>query len=73
VLVGTVSKPPSGDSPRPSDLLLDGLAVLVTEGRVQAAPLLRRAVRVLADRVPADLQPGGQGSNPLGFRGLSST
>jgi hypothetical protein len=35
--------------PRPSDLLLDGLAVLVTEGRAQAAPLLRRAARVFAE------------------------
>jgi DNA-binding CsgD family transcriptional regulator len=34
--------------PRPSDLLLDSLAVLVTEGRDQAAPLLRRAARVFA-------------------------
>jgi DNA-binding CsgD family transcriptional regulator/tetratricopeptide (TPR) repeat protein len=34
---------------RPSDLLLDGLAVLVTEGRAQAAPLLRRAARIFAE------------------------
>jgi DNA-binding CsgD family transcriptional regulator len=39
---------PSGE-PSPSDLLLDGLAGLVTEGRVQAAPLLRQAVRVYAE------------------------
>jgi DNA-binding CsgD family transcriptional regulator len=37
--------PPAG-APRPPDLLLDALAVLVTEGRAQAAPLLRRAARV---------------------------
>src|SRR5262249_49989459 len=43
------SAPPPADAPRPSDLLLDGLAVLVTEGRAQAAPLLRRAVRVFAE------------------------
>jgi hypothetical protein len=36
------SAPPPADAPSPSDLLLDGLSVLVTEGRAQAAPLLRR-------------------------------
>jgi hypothetical protein len=40
---------PPSDVPRPSDLLLDGLAVLVTEGRAQAAPVLRRAARVFAE------------------------
>jgi DNA-binding CsgD family transcriptional regulator len=40
--------PPPAGAPRPSDLLLDSLAVLVTEGRDQAAPLLRRAARVFA-------------------------
>jgi DNA-binding CsgD family transcriptional regulator len=34
---------PPGD-PLPSDLLLDGLACLITEGRAAAAPKLRRAV-----------------------------
>jgi DNA-binding CsgD family transcriptional regulator len=34
--------------PRPSDLLLDGLAVLVIEGRAHAASLLRRTARVFA-------------------------
>jgi DNA-binding CsgD family transcriptional regulator len=43
------SAPPPAGAPRPSDLLLDGLAVLVTEGRAQAAPLLRRATRVFAE------------------------
>ena len=33
---------PDGDQ-RPSDLLLDGLALLVTDGRVEAAPVLQRA------------------------------
>jgi DNA-binding CsgD family transcriptional regulator len=37
--------PPAG-APRPPDLLLDGLAALVTEGRAQAAPLLRQAAQV---------------------------
>jgi DNA-binding CsgD family transcriptional regulator len=43
------SAPPPAGAPRPYDLLLDGLAVLVTEGRAQAAPLLRRAARVFAE------------------------
>src|SRR3954452_20365436 len=34
---------------RASDLLLDGLATLVTEGREAAAPLLRRATAMLAN------------------------
>ena len=34
---------------RASDLLLDGLSTLVTEGRAAAAPLLRRATDVLAN------------------------
>ena len=43
------SAPPPAGAPRPSDLLLDGLAVLVTEGRAQAGPVLRRAARVFAE------------------------
>ena len=43
------SAPPPAGAPRPSDLLLDGLAVLVTEGRAQAAPLLRQAAHVFAE------------------------
>ena len=43
------SAPPPAGTPRPSDLLLDGLTVLVTEGRVEAAPLLSRAARVFAE------------------------
>jgi DNA-binding CsgD family transcriptional regulator len=43
------SAPAPGDAPRPSDLLLDGLATLVTEGRRAAAPLLRRATTAFAD------------------------
>ena len=43
------SAPPPAGVPRPSDLLLDGLAVLVTEGRAQAEPLLRRAAQVFAE------------------------
>src|SRR6516225_5955338 len=43
------SAPPPADPPSPSDLLLDGLAILVTDGRAEAAPLLRRAARVFAE------------------------
>jgi DNA-binding CsgD family transcriptional regulator/tetratricopeptide (TPR) repeat protein len=39
--------PPS--APRPSDLLLDGFVVLVTEGRAAAAPMLRRVAQVFAE------------------------
>jgi DNA-binding CsgD family transcriptional regulator len=38
------SAPPPTDPPHPSDLLLDGLALLITDGRAAAAPTLRRAV-----------------------------
>ena len=40
---------PPASAPRLSDLLLDGLAVLVTEGRAQAAPLLRQAAHIFAE------------------------
>jgi len=40
---------PPPDPPAPHDLLLDGLAVLGTDGRAAAAPMLRRAVRVFAE------------------------
>jgi DNA-binding CsgD family transcriptional regulator len=46
--VARAARPPA-DVPRPPDLLLDGLAVLVTEGRAQAAALLRRTARVFAE------------------------
>jgi AAA ATPase domain len=36
--------PPSEELPRPSDLLLDGLALLVTDGYAAAGPLLKRVV-----------------------------
>ena len=42
------SAPAPPDPPAPHDLLLDGLAVLVTDGRAAAAPVLRRAVQVFA-------------------------
>jgi DNA-binding CsgD family transcriptional regulator len=43
------SAPPPAGAPGPADLLLDGLAILVTEGRAAAAPLLSRAARVFAE------------------------
>jgi DNA-binding CsgD family transcriptional regulator len=49
------SAPPPAGVPQPSDLVLDGLAILVTEGRAPAASLLRRAARAFAeDEVAAD-------------------
>jgi DNA-binding CsgD family transcriptional regulator len=40
--------PPPTHAPRPSDLLLDGLATLITEGLAEAAPALRRAASAFA-------------------------
>jgi DNA-binding CsgD family transcriptional regulator/tetratricopeptide (TPR) repeat protein len=40
--------PPSG-TPRPLDLLLDGLALLATDGHGAATPTLQRAAKALAD------------------------
>ena len=46
--------PPSAQPPRPGDLLLDGLALLVTDGPTAAAPMLRRATRAFASAyIPA--------------------
>jgi DNA-binding CsgD family transcriptional regulator len=44
-----LSCPRPAGAPRPSDLLLDGLAVMASAGLAQASPLLRRAVRVFAE------------------------
>src|SRR5215212_6056911 len=47
--------PPPTYHPHPSDLLLDGLAELVTEGRAAAAPALRRAVSAFrGERISVD-------------------
>jgi DNA-binding CsgD family transcriptional regulator len=40
---------PPSPSPRAPDLLLDGLAVMITEGHAAAAPLLQRALREFHD------------------------
>jgi len=42
------SLPPPAGPPRPIDLILDGLARLVTDGPAAAGPLLRQAVHVFA-------------------------
>src|SRR5256884_9116918 len=41
--------PPSPQPPRASDLLLDGLARLITEGYAAGTPTLRRAVNAFRD------------------------
>jgi DNA-binding CsgD family transcriptional regulator len=41
--------PSRPDGPRPLDLLLDGLALLTTDGHAAATPTLQRAARALAD------------------------
>src|SRR6516225_9556533 len=43
------SAPQPPDPPAPGDLLLDGLTVLVTDGRAAAAPLLQRVARIFAE------------------------
>jgi DNA-binding CsgD family transcriptional regulator len=43
------SAPPPPDPPAPGDLLLDGLAVLGTDGRAAAAPMLRRVAHIFAE------------------------
>ena len=43
------SAPPPASASRLSDLLLDGLTVLVIEGRARAAPLLRQAAHIFAE------------------------
>ena len=44
-----------GHAPAPGDLLLDGLATMILDGRAAAEPILRRVVRTFrGDRVSAD-------------------
>ena len=47
--------PSRSSAPRPLDLLLDGLAMLIIEGHAVAAPTLRRAARALADMPVEDV------------------
>jgi DNA-binding NarL/FixJ family response regulator len=42
------SAPPAAQPARPSDLLLDGYALLLTDGRAAATPLLQQAVKAFA-------------------------
>ena len=44
ISIAAKSAPQPAYEPRPSDLLLDGLATLITEGRGVAAPILRKAI-----------------------------
>src|SRR6185503_9519745 len=50
-----VLKAPDPESPRRGDALLDGLAVLFTDGYPESAPEARRAVRALAAATAASL------------------
>jgi len=47
--------PPTVGPPRPLDVLLDGLALLTTEGRAAAAPTLQRAAHAFVDMEPEDV------------------
>jgi ATP/maltotriose-dependent transcriptional regulator MalT len=47
--------PPLAGDPRPLDVLLDGLALLGTEGHAAATPTLQRAAKALADTTVEDL------------------
>jgi DNA-binding CsgD family transcriptional regulator len=42
------------EAPRPCDLLLDGLAMVITDGRSAAEPILRRAVNTFRDDEVSD-------------------
>ncbi|MFC4535413.1 helix-turn-helix transcriptional regulator [Sphaerisporangium dianthi] len=52
------SAPPPPDPPRSADVLLDGVVTRLTEGYVQAAPLLRRALD-MSRKERGDLTPNG--------------
>jgi hypothetical protein len=54
--------PPPRGAPRPLDLLLDGLALLTTDGRATATPVLQRAVKALADLPVEDVLRWGLAS-----------
>ena len=54
---------PPAPAPRAADLLLDGLAVMITDGHAAAAPLLQRAVDAFRDGdVAAKAASAGSGS-----------
>jgi DNA-binding CsgD family transcriptional regulator len=52
VSLGALSAPTPTSSQRPSDLLLDSLALLVSEGPAASAPALRRATSAFVDDPP---------------------
>jgi hypothetical protein len=56
--------PPPPGAPRPLDLLLDGLALLSTEGRAAASPTLQRAAKALADIPVEDVLRWGWAAAP---------
>jgi hypothetical protein len=67
--------PPAGD-PSPLSLLLDGLALLTTDGHAAATPTLQRAAKALADMPVDDVLRWGLGGlgrqrRRLGRRGLA--
>ena len=69
--------PGAADPPRPCDLLLDGFALVFTEGRAAAAPVLQRAATgVRRERglrrggAPLGLAGDGGGRLPVGLRHL---
>jgi DNA-binding CsgD family transcriptional regulator len=47
--------PPGSASPRPTELLLDGLVLMTTEGHAAATPALERAVQALVDIGPDEV------------------
>ncbi|WP_312877466.1 helix-turn-helix transcriptional regulator [Lentzea indica] len=55
--------PPPDGTPRPIDLVLDGYALLVTDGRAAAVPVLRRAATALAELPAQDLLRWGWVAN----------
>ena len=70
-------RPRPAGPPLPCDLLLDGLALVFTDGRAAAAPVLRRAVAAFAGSrglrggdAPVGLAGDAGGELPLGLRPL---
>ncbi|MBV9943148.1 MAG: AAA family ATPase [Solirubrobacterales bacterium] len=51
--------PPPAEPPQPLDLLLDGLALLTTDGRAAATPVLQRAAKAVAGMPGKDVAGWG--------------
>jgi DNA-binding CsgD family transcriptional regulator len=47
--------PPPSATPHPLDLLIDGLALLTTDGRAAATPILQRAAKAVAEMAVEDV------------------